>query len=131
MLTIEITQQPVVMKEKTANCVFTRFFVGFGAGHFYRANYLEASLKLVAFLFGIYIICLFPLTAKCVADYCDCDCLVVLISLFWFLVSAGLAFWFIFDLVWFGKNKYLDKYDYCLSEWGKENLNSKCFDIVP
>lgn len=104
-------------------------FVGFGAGHFYRANYLEASLKLVAFLFGIYIICLFPLTAKCVADCCECDCLVVLVSLFWFLISAGLAFWFIFDLVWFGKNKYHDKYGFCLMEWGKKDYNSgSCID---
>ena len=117
-------------RKKQLTAFLLELFVGFGAGHFYRANYLEASLKLVAFLFGIYIICLFPLTAKCVADCCDCDCLVVLISLFWFLISAGLAFWFIFDLVWFGKNKYPDKYGYCFSEWGKEKLNTKCFDEV-
>ena len=111
-------------RKRQLTAFLLELFVGFGAGHFYRANYLEASLKLVAFLFGIYIICLFPLTAKCVADCCDCDCLVVLISLFWFLISAGLAFWFIFDLVWFGKNKYLDKNGFCLMEWGKSLVNS-------
>ena len=55
-------------RKKQLTAFLLELFVGFGAGHFYRANYLEASLKLVAFLFGIYIICLFPLTAKCVAD---------------------------------------------------------------
>lgn len=114
----------VYERKRQLTAFLLELFVGFGAGHFYRANYLEASLKLVAFLFGIYIICLFPLTAKCVADCCDCDCLVVLISLFWFLISAGLAFWFIFDLVWFGKNKYLDKNGFCLMEWGKSLVNS-------
>ena len=53
-------------------------FVGFGAGHFYRHHYLMASLKLVAFFIGIYLICLFPLTAKCVTDCCDSDCVVSL-----------------------------------------------------
>ena len=115
-------------RKRQLTAFLLELFVGFGAGHFYRANYLEASLKLVAFLFGIYIICLFPLTAKCVADCCDCDCLVVLISLFWFLISAGLAFWFIFDLVWFGKNKYKDRYGFCLMEWGKNLTNDGCSD---
>lgn len=104
-------------RKKQLTAFLLELFVGFGAGHFYRANYLEASLKLVAFLLGIYIICLFPLTAKCIADCCDCDCLVVLVSLFWFLISLGLAFWFIFDLVWFGKNKYKDSYGFCLASW--------------
>ena len=104
-------------RKKQLTAFLLELFVGFGAGHFYRANYLEASLKLVAFLLGIYIICLFPLTAKCIADCCDCDCLVVFVSLFWFLISLGLAFWFIFDLVWFGKTKYKDSYGFCLASW--------------
>ena len=95
-------------------------FVGFGAGHFYVGNYLIASLKLVAFLFGIYIICLFPLTAKCCGDCCDSDCIVVLISLFFFLCSVGLAFWFIWDLVYYGKNKYTDGKGVKLLSWSKK-----------
>ena len=92
-------------------------FVGFGAGHFYRGVYLFASLKLAAFIFGIYIICLFPLTAKCVSDCCDCDCLVILVSIFFYLCACGLAFWFIYDLVQFGKNKYNDGNGYELFSW--------------
>ena len=83
-------------------------FVGFGAGHFYRKAYLFASLKLAAFVFGIYVICLFPLTAKCVTDCCDSDILVVLVSIIFYLYALGLAFWYIWDLVYFGKNKYED-----------------------
>ena len=104
-------------QKKQLNAFLLELFVGFGAGHFYRGNYLMASLKLVAFLFGIYIICLFPLTAKWISDCCDCDCLVVLVSIFFYLAACGLAFWFIFDLVYFGKNKYKDKNDVPLLNW--------------
>ena len=95
-------------RKKQLTAFLLELFVGFGAGHFYRKCYLMASLKLVAFVFGIYVICLFPLTAKCVTDCCDSDCLVVLVSIFFYLYAAGLATWYIFDLVYFGKNKYQD-----------------------
>ena len=81
--------------------------VGFGAGHFYRHHYTMASLKLVGFILGIVFICSFPITAKCISD-CDCDCLAVLLSIIYYLYLCGLAFWYIWDLVYFGKNKYLD-----------------------
>jgi hypothetical protein len=96
-------------QKKQLTAFLLELFVGFGAGHFYRHDYLMASLKLVAFVFGIYVICLFPLTAKCVTDCCDSDCLVVMVSIIFYLYALGLAFWYIFDLVWFGKNKYEDK----------------------
>ena len=104
-------------RKKQLTALLLELFVGFGAGHFYRASYLIASLKLVAFLFGIYIICLFPVTAKCISECCDCDCLVVIVSLLFFACSVGLAFWFVFDLVRFGKNQLKDKYDIGLKPW--------------
>jgi TM2 domain-containing membrane protein YozV len=104
-------------QKKQLTSFLLELFVGFGAGHFYRGKYLMASLKLVAFLFGIYIICLFPITAKCISDCCDSDCLVVLVSIFFYLAACGLATWFIFDLVYFGKNKYKDKHDVPLKHW--------------
>ena len=104
-------------QKKQLTSFLLELFVGFGAGHFYRGNYLMASLKLIAFLFGIYIICLFPLTAKWISDCCDCDCLVVLVSIFFYLAACGLATWFIFDLIYFGKNKYKDKNDVPLLHW--------------
>jgi len=97
-----------VKRKKQLTAFLLELFVGFGAGHFYRKAYLMASLKLVAFVFGIYVICLFPLTAKLVTDCCDSDCLVVLVSIIFYLYAAGLASWYILDLVYFGKNKWPD-----------------------
>jgi len=93
-------------------------FVGFGAGHFYSLRYLHASLKLVAFLFGIYLICLFPLTAKCINDKFDSDFFVFFVSCYYYLCAIGLAFWFIWDLVYFGLNKYNDGNNVPLLKWG-------------
>ena len=97
-----------IEQKKQLTAFLLELFVGFGAGHFYRHEYLMASLKLVAFFIGIYLICLFPLTAKCVTDCCDSDCCVIIISIFFYLYALGLAFWYIWDLVYFGKNKYKD-----------------------
>ena len=93
-------------------------FIGFGGGHFYTERYVEASLKLVSFLFGIYIICLFPLSAKCVSDKCDSDVLVIFVSCFYYLCAIGLATWFIYDLVMFGSNTYKDGNGIDLLPWG-------------
>ena len=41
-------------QKKQLTAFLLELFVGFGAGHFYRGNYLMARLKLVAFLIGIY-----------------------------------------------------------------------------
>lgn len=104
-------------KKRQLVAFLLELFVGFGGGHFYTERYLMASLKLVTFLFGIYIICLFPFTAKCMGDSCNSDCGVILTSCFYYLYSLGLASWFIIDLVWFGKNKYFDGNDQALIPW--------------
>ena len=96
------------LKQKKQTIAFVlEFCVGFGAGHFYRKDYTMGALKLVAFVIGIVFICVFPVTAKCISD-CDCDCCAVLISIIYYLYICGLAFWYIWDLVYFGKNKYKD-----------------------
>lgn len=104
-------------KKKQLVAFLLELFVGFGGGHFYTERYLMASLKLVAFLFGIYIICLFPFTAKCMGDSCDSDWGVIVTSCFYYLYSLGLASWFIIDLVWFGKNLYPDGNNQTLLPW--------------
>ena len=91
--------------------------VGFGAGHFYRSAYKMGALKLVAFVFGIVFICTFPITAKCVSD-CDCEFIAIILSIIYYLYLCGLAVWYIWDLVYFGKNEYGD-YTY-QTELGEE-----------
>ena len=81
--------------------------VGFGAGHFYRNEFVMASLKLVGFALGLAFICTFPITAKAIAD-CNCEALAVILSIFYYLYLCGLAVWYIFDLVYFGNNYYED-----------------------
>jgi len=100
------------------NAFLLELFVGFGAGHFYSERYLFASLKLIAFLFGIYIICLFPITAKCISDRFDSDFFIFFISCFYYICAIGLAFWFVWDLVMFGMNKYADGNGNPLLNWG-------------
>jgi len=94
-------------------------FLGFGAGHFYTERYQMAGLKLAAFIFGIFIICLFPITAKFLSEKIESDCLVLSVSCFYYLCSIGLAFWFIYDLVMFGMNRYLDGNEIALLSWTK------------
>ena len=81
--------------------------VGFGAGHFYRCAYTMGALKLIAFVFGIVFIFTFPITAKCVSD-CDCEFIAIILSIIYYLYLCGLAVWYIWDLVYFGKNEYTD-----------------------
>ena len=97
-----------VLRKSQLKAFCLELFLGFGAGHFYRNAYLMASLKLVAFFIGIFIICLFPITAKCVDDCCDNDCAVALVSFLFYSSAVCLAFWYIYDLVIFGKNQYPD-----------------------
>ena len=96
------------LEQKKQSIAFVlEFCVGFGAGHFYRHEYLMGGLKLAAFILGLIFIFTFPITAKCISD-CDCDCLAILLSIIYYLYMCGLAFWYIWDIVYFGKNKYMD-----------------------
>jgi hypothetical protein len=96
-------------------------FLGFGAGHFYTGRYKFGGAKLSAFIFGIFIICLFPIIAKWLSEKLESDCLVLTVSCFYYLCSIGLAFWFIYDLVEFGGNHYLDGNNQPLLSWSKNN----------
>ena len=96
------------LEQKKQSIAFTlELCVGFGAGHFYRNDITMAVWKLVTFILGIVFICSFPVTAKCISD-CDCDCFAIFLSIIYYLYLCGLAVWYIWDLVYFGKNKYLD-----------------------
>lgn len=92
-------------------------FFGFGAGNFYSGRNTHAALKLVSFIFGIYIICLFPITAKFISQKLDSECVVITVSCFYYFCSLGLAFWFVYDLVQFGMNNYMDGNGMPLEPW--------------
>ena len=115
---VEAVPQCNYAQKKQLVAFLCELFLGFGAGHFYSERYTFAGLKLAAFLFGIYIICLFPLSAKCINDRCDSDYLVIAVSCFYYCCAVGLAFWFIYDLVQFGSNSYLDGSGVALLPWG-------------
>jgi TM2 domain-containing membrane protein YozV len=113
-----VLSNATINRKKQLVAFLCELFLGFGAGHFYSERYSFAILKLFAFLFGIYIICLFPLSAKCISDRCDNDYLVITVSCFYYLCAVGLAFWFIYDLVQFGQNNYYDGNNVQLLPWG-------------
>jgi len=106
-------------KKQQIKAFLFELFLGFGAGHFYTERFTVAGLKLGAFIFGICIICLFPITAKFLSEKLESDCLLLSVSCFYYLCSIGLAFWFIYDLVMFGMNKYLDGNGVELFSWSK------------
>ena len=95
------------LQKKQLYAFILEFCAGFGAGHFYRHAFTTASLKLVAFVFGIVFICTFPITAKTCSE-CECDCCPVILSIFYYLYLCGLAVWYIIDIVNFGNNNYKD-----------------------
>ena len=91
--------------------------VGFGAGNFYIGNTNYAILKLISFILCLFLICLFPLTAKCINDRYDSNFWVLIVSCFYYYCSLALAFWYIFDLVRFGMNLNKDSQSQDLAKW--------------
>ena len=92
-------------------------FINFGAGHFYLNRTKIGYLKLSSFLFGLFLICLFPLTIKFLNDKFEGDFCVILFSCVYYYYAVGLAFWYIYDLVSFGMNTYLDGNGMPLRSW--------------
>ena len=105
-------------QKKQFNAFILELIVGFGAGNFYSKRTVHAVLKLIAFVFGLYLICLFPLSAKYINDKYESDCCVLMVSCMYYFCSAGLAFWYIYDLVNFGMNRYKDGNNIDLLNWG-------------
>jgi hypothetical protein len=106
--------------KKQMTAFLYELFLGFGAGHFYCERSLIAALKLVSFIFGILVICLFPITAKYISERTDSDTMVIVVSCFYYICALGLAFWFTYDLVMFGLNKYKDGYGFDLISWDQD-----------
>ena len=92
-------------------------FINFGAGHFYLSNNKVGFLKMSAFIFGLLLICLFPLTIKFFNDRFESDFSVILFSCVYYYYVIGIAVWYIFDLVYFGMNSYRDSNGIPLRPW--------------
>ena len=105
------------LSESNKNTFSSFEFFNFGAGHFYLGNISYALFKLVVFLFGMFFVCLFPITAKCFAEFCNCDCAVICISFFYYFLMCLITLWYIIDLVEFGNNHYYDSNGYPLCSW--------------
>jgi hypothetical protein len=102
-------------RQKTA--FFYELFLSFGAGHFYCERNLMAAMKLVCFILGILIICLIPITTKYLSERINSDVLVITVSCVYYIYALGLAYWFIYDLVMFGLNRYKDGNGLDLVPW--------------
>jgi len=97
-----------VLKSQLKAFLF-EMIIGFGAGHWYTQRYLFASFKFVSFLFALYLIIFYP---KLMSKYLQRDnsncCSTFLVTGLYCLISCGILFWYIFDIIQFGLNNYSD-----------------------
>ncbi len=93
-------------------------FFNFGAGHFYLNKSNIGFIKMGCFLFGLFLICLFPLSLKFLNERFESDFSVVFFSCIYYYYAIGLAVWYIYDLVNFGLNNYSDSNGMPLRKWG-------------
>lgn len=93
-------------------------FFNFGAGHFYLNKPNIGFVKMGCFLFGLFLICLFPLSIKYLNEKFEGDFSVILFSCIYYYYAIGLAVWYIYDLVNFGLNNYSDSNGMPLRKWG-------------
>ena len=82
--------------------------LGFGSGQFYTNRITHGVLKLLAYITGLISIFLFPFSLKKCAPS---KLYAIIISLFYFFLSIGFGFWYIYDLLMIKNNKYKDGKD--------------------
>ena len=109
-------------QKKQLNAFLLELLLCFGAGHFYLERYTFAGLKLAAFVYGVLMVCLIPLTTNLVSDKCNSDSVVIAFTCFYYICALGLSFWFVWDIVNFGLNNYKDGNEMSLMPW---NMTSK------
>ena len=90
---------------------------GFGAGYFYLGFTVAGFIKCTIFLFGMFLIWLFPIIAKwCITDI-NSDCCFICISLYFSITAYMIVIWYLHDLICFGQNLYYDSSNYTLCSW--------------
>ena len=94
-------------QKKQLTAFLLELFLGFGAGHFYRKAYLMACLKIAALAAAVCVMLSFSSIAKTLSNS-HSDCAVFIVSIIYYAYSLGIGFWYVFDLIYFAKNKYQD-----------------------
>ena len=92
-------------RKKQLNAFLLEFFLTYGAGHFYTDNYKLAVPKLVVFIFLYCLFIVLRIFTKSKEENKSAN-LAICISAA--VAFAGMLAWQIFDLFWFGYNKYKD-----------------------
>ncbi len=96
-------------------------FPGFGAGYFYIGEKKLGIIKCIIFIFAMFSVCLFPIIAKFTITIFDNDSCATFISIFFYILVIVVVFWYIYDLVGFGKNNIYDSLNYPLCSWSGSN----------
>ena len=100
------------------NAFLLELLIGFGSGQFYLNRRQHGVLKLIAYLFGIASIYLFPFSlSKVYMPRCS-KLRVFFLSLFYCFFAIFFAVLYIYDLVMIRNNNYLDGNGYPLLAWG-------------
>ena len=92
-------------RKKQLNAFLLEFFLTYGAGHFYIDNYKLAIPKLVVFIFLYCLFIVLRIFTKSKEENKSAN-LAICISAA--IAFVGMLAWQIFDLFWFGYNKYKD-----------------------
>lgn len=94
-------------------------FLGFGIGHFYAGRNVHGAFKLIAFVLGIFFICLYLIMMKWInISRQNKECWILFTTCLFFWSAIGLAFWMVYDAINFGMNRYLDGNGIKLVPWG-------------
>ena len=96
-------------------------FPGFGAGYFYIGEKKLGIIKCIIFIFAMFSVCIFPIIAKFTITIFDNDSCATFISIFFYILVIVVVFWYIYDLVGFGKNNIYDSLNYPLCSWSGSN----------
>ncbi len=85
-------------------------FLGFGVGHFYSQRVGNGISKLIIIPIGLFIIFLYGLMVKTIdkSNLQNKECTTLFVTIVFTCIALGIAFWIVFDAVYFGLNKYSD-----------------------
>lgn len=107
-------------KKYQINAFLLELFLGFGVGHLYTGRYAHGILKLIFIPMSLFMIYFYALSVKRIdiGTANNKEIRIFIVTLTFFLIAIGIAFWIVFDAINFGLNKYKDGNDVDLVAWG-------------